>query len=56
MSFAESIRITVDEIYPYVLSNLRNQSLTKDDVATALNELEEKNESEGKPKLLGMST
>jgi hypothetical protein len=48
--------MTVDEIYPYIKPKLTNQSLTKDDVASALNELEEKNESEGKPKLSGMST
>ena len=43
MSSAESIRMTVDEIYPYIKPKLTNQSLTKDDVASALNELEEKN-------------
>jgi hypothetical protein len=55
MSSGESIRMKVDEIYPYVLPKLTNQSLTKEDVVSALNELEEKNESEGKPKLIGMT-
>jgi len=44
----------VDEIYPYVREQLTNKSLTKDDVDSALNELDEKNEREGKPKLRGM--
>ena len=42
MSSGESIRMKVDEIYPYVLPKLTNQSLTKQDVVSALNELEEK--------------
>ena len=51
----ESSRITAEEVYPYVRASIRNQSLTQQDVISLINELEEKNASEGKPRLVEMS-
>jgi hypothetical protein len=52
----ENSRMTAEEVYPYVRPSLRNQSLTREDVISLINELEQKNASEGKPRLLELTT
>lgn len=52
---SESIRMTIDEIYPEVRQKLKNKSLTKEDILSAIHELDKKNEEEGKSTLKGLS-